>query len=110
MTSSKVSIFHFTDFADFLVAYIADRQLQQPWFSLRWLTRRAKLGSPAQLSILVNRQRPPSVQLVERICEALCLSDDESRYAVLIAERELNRSTILRKVIAEELDRILARQ
>jgi hypothetical protein len=96
-------IYAFDDFAAYLAAYVAHRQRRQAWFSVRRLTKRAGFGSPAQLSMLINRQRVPTLAVVERVCAAIGLTPAETAFAVLLTERQLNRSKVLTAIVEREL-------
>ena len=109
MPSQSPQIHQFNDFSKFLTSYIAFRRTRHQWFSGRWITRRAGLSSPSNLSMLMSKKRPPSLDLVQRVCEALGLTADEARFAVLMTERQLDRSPILVSLVEHEMEKIAVR-
>lgn len=103
MSNELPHVYQYRDFVTFLLAYISERRTQQPWFSARWIVKRAGLVSPAQFSMVLSRKRVPTLEFVEKACQALALSAEETRYSVLLTERELDRSPILTALVSKEL-------
>lgn len=101
-------IFDYPCFAAFLADYIDRRRRTQAWFSARWIAKRAGIASPAQISMLMSRKRDPSLAVVEQVCAALSLSAEDTHYAVLLTERELDRSPVLVDLVARELGALAA--
>jgi uncharacterized protein (TIGR02147 family) len=74
------SIYTYLDYRRFLADYYRDRKENTTYFSYRWFSRRAGIGSPTFLKQVIDGSRSLTRTTMEKFCRALELDGAEGRY------------------------------
>lgn len=74
------SVFAFTDYRAFLKAYYEAMKAQSDFFSFRYFSKMAGLGSPNFLKLVMDGERGLSADGIERFIRALKLKAAEARF------------------------------
>ena len=85
-------IYSFTSYRNFLKTYYEDHRRVDPKFSIRYLSRKLRLKSPATLNMILRGHRNPSARLTARIMEHLRLTTDQRNYFSALVEMEKSKS------------------
>jgi len=106
-TTSAPSIFHFTNFRDYLKAFFEFKKLTNPTYSASMFARKAGLGSNSRgyLKLVTENKRNLSAQTIRSFSEALGLNTQESLYfenLVLFnqSERDQDKKYYLERMMA----------
>ncbi|MDC1173947.1 TIGR02147 family protein [Bacteriovoracaceae bacterium] len=85
----KIEIFSFTDYSDFLNAYVNEygRYSHGP-FNLKNWAKRLGYKSPSSLAMVLNKQRFPTWKMIAAFSEDFKLNKNERRYFELLVELE----------------------
>lgn len=74
------SLFCYESYRTFLADYYEEHKKSEPRFSWRVLARRASFGSPVFLKLVIDGKKNLGSTSIDRVCEALGLSKNESDY------------------------------
>ncbi|MCP4913192.1 MAG: DUF4423 domain-containing protein [Oligoflexia bacterium] len=85
----KIEIFNFTDYSDYLNAYVNEygRYSHGP-FNLKNWAKRLGYRSPSSLAMVLNKQRFPTYKMIAAFSEDFKLNKSERRYLELLVELE----------------------
>jgi len=93
--NTKVNIFSHRNHREYLENVLADAKRKNLAFGLRSFCKRAELGSPAMLSLVLRGRRRLSPKLAEKIASALRLTGRKKKYffamASLDGEKDISR-------------------
>ena len=103
MCSKAVSIFEFTEYAEFLTRWFEYQKEHHYGFSYRSFSRLANMESPNYLQRIISRQRKLSLKYLPNIIEALKLTEQEAEYLTLLVTIERCRDDKLREELISEL-------
>jgi uncharacterized protein (TIGR02147 family) len=79
-----MNFFEFLNYRELLKALLENKKRENPYFSYRWLSKRAGISSTGFLSLVLTGKRNISSDLASRLCEALKLSKKESTYFITL--------------------------
>ena len=99
-----ISIYDYETYTSFLDDYCCTRKSHDRNFSMRWLSKRAKIKSPTLLRMILAGERKATLDTVTKLNEAMKLNPRECKIAICLAEVELDRSQHIRTIILKELD------
>lgn len=92
-TKQKPRLFDFTDYADFLNAYVGafGKYSHGPYNLKNWANR---LGykSPSSLAMVLNKQRLPTVKMIISFAEDFSFTKSEKKYFELLVEIERRKT------------------
>lgn len=74
------SIFTFSDYREYLQAFVSRRKEQARSFSVRGFLQRAGIGSPSFLNQVIGGKRNLTELTISRLCKAMPLSGPEAEY------------------------------
>ena len=83
---SAPDVFHYLDYRAFLRETYEHKKAQGRGFSYRSFARRAKLGSPSFLKLVIEGQRNLSLEMAGRFASALGLEGDAADYFRVLVE------------------------
>lgn len=78
--SSSPSLFDYFDYREFLQDYYRHHKTKNPAYSYRLFARKAKLGSPNYLKLVVDGKRRITDRTIYQFARGLGLSRDEEKY------------------------------
>jgi len=98
-----MNFFEFLDYRELLKALLENKKRESPYFSYRWLSKRAGISSTGFLSLVLTGKRNISGDLASRLCEALKLAKKESAYFMTLVRYNQTENPEEKKRRFEEL-------
>ncbi|POB14120.1 DUF4423 domain-containing protein [Halobacteriovorax sp. DA5] len=103
----RVSIFDFESYCDFLIkAGMPDGLYSHTANNLKTWANRLGYKSPSSLTMVIKGQRPPSLEMINALCEDLQMNMKEKQYFMLLVQ--LEKAQKKNKETKEILEKIAA--
>ncbi|MDB4987527.1 MAG: hypothetical protein JWN04_2705 [Myxococcaceae bacterium] len=80
MNAKDVDVFQYLDYRAFLRDYYLERKARRPGFSYRGFSRRAGLGSPNYLKLVIEGERSLTPAMAARFAKACGLADESAAF------------------------------
>lgn len=98
-----MNFFEFLNYRELLKTLMENKKRENPYFSYRWLSKRAGISSTGFLSLVLTGKRNISSDLASRLSEALKLSKKESTYFLTLVRYNQAENPEEKKRLFEEL-------
>ncbi len=105
-THKSLSVFDFLDYRDFIRQAWALMQAKSRRYSYRWFSRKAGLGSPSYLKLVMDGDRNLTDDTAGRFAHAFDLDEQESRYFVALVRMNQAGTTEERSKWFEQLSSV----
>ena len=90
-SASKINIFDFSDYSDFLKVQIKTNSLAQGRNNLKYWAGKLGYQSASSLSMVLKKQRLPSLKIILSFSESVKLNKNETKYFQLLVGLERNK-------------------
>jgi len=98
-----MNFFDFLNYRELLKETLENKKRENPYFSYRWLSKRAGISSTGFLSLVLNGKRNISPDLASRLCDALKFTKKESAYFTTLVRYNQSENPDEKKRLFEEL-------
>ncbi|MBI4406245.1 MAG: TIGR02147 family protein [Deltaproteobacteria bacterium] len=98
-----MEIFEYSDYCDYLCAYLKHHRQRNRGFRLRDLSEKAGFHSPSLLSMALRRRRPLSQGAAEKLARALSLRGKRKKYFLAMVRSSTERKNQNRKMAQESM-------
>jgi uncharacterized protein (TIGR02147 family) len=89
----KTDVFGYMDYRAFLKAAYAELKESKPYFSYRWFSKKAGVGSPSHLKLVINAERNLSPKTARAFAGALGITSSETDFFLCLVA--MNQSKTL---------------
>lgn len=103
---TQIDVMNFSSLQDFLKAVLEEKRPKREPLSLRQMSKLAGLASPSTLSMMIAKKRPATVEVTNRLAEALALSGRRRKFLVALGRLDRAKNYNEKNTIKSELIRL----